>query len=78
MRFARFSSAAAILEQAVRTWPQSDRVDEGTYWIAFSYERSQSSALAIAWYKTFLQKYPDHRWAGQAKHRLDSLEAQNL
>jgi len=78
MRLSRFASAGAVLQQAIKTWPKSDRVDEATYWIAFCYERAQVHDQAVAWYKAFLQRYPDHPWAAQARHRLDSLEAQNL
>jgi TolA-binding protein len=78
MRLSRFVSAGAILREAVKTWPQSDRVDEAHYWIGFCYEQSQVHDQAIVWYKAFLQLYPAHQWAAQAKRRLDTLEAQNL
>jgi len=78
MRLTRFAPAAAILQRAVATWPKSDRVDEAYFWIAFCYERSGVNDQAVAWYKTFLAAYPNHRWASQAKRRMDSIEAQNL
>ena len=78
MRLSRFAPAIAILQGAIKTWPKSERVDEATYWIGFCYERSEVSDQAIAWYKAFLQRYPNHGWAAQAKRRLDTLEAQNL
>jgi TolA-binding protein len=78
MRMARFPPAVALLQRAIKTWPNSPRVDEATYWIGFCYERAEVSDQAIAWYKAFLQKYPKHEWAAQAKRRLDTLEAQNL
>ncbi len=78
MRFSRFGPAAALLERAIKTWPKSDRVDEATYWIGFCYERSSASQQAILWYKAFLQQYPEHQWAAQARRRLDTLEAQGL
>ena len=78
MRFTRFLPAAAILEQAIKTWPKSDRVDEAAYWIGFCYERSQVNERAIYWYKAFLERFPNHQWAAQARRRLDTLEAQNL
>ena len=75
MRLSSFVQAAAILESAVKTWPRSERIDEAYYWIAFCYERSEANVQAIAWYKAFLQAYPHHEWAAQARHRLDTLEA---
>jgi len=78
MRMSRYLSAAAILERAIKTWPKSDRVDEATYWIAFSYERASANEQAVLWYKAFLQRYPDHQWASQARRRLDTLEAQRM
>jgi TolA-binding protein len=78
MRLARFAPAVAILQRAIQVWPKSDRVDEAHFWIAFCYERSGAHEAAVAWYKSFLQAYPNHRWATQAKRRLDSLEAQGL
>lgn len=78
MRLSRFASAAAILQHAIKVWPKSERVDEATYWIAFSYERAQVYDQAIVWYGAFLQRYPDHVWAAQARHRLDAIEAQHL
>jgi TolA-binding protein len=78
MRLSRFAPAAAILQRAIKTWPKSERVDEAHYWIAFCYERSQVNDQAILWYKVFMQQYPNHQWAAQAKRRLDTLEAQGL
>jgi TolA-binding protein len=78
MRLSRFAPAAAILQRAVTTWPKSNRVDEAHYWIAFCYERSSVNDKAVVWYKAFLQKFPNHQWAAQAKRRLDTLEAQGL
>ena len=78
MRLARFAPAVVLFQSAIKTWPKSDRVDEAYYWIAFCYERAEVSPQAILWYKAFLQKYPNHEWASQAKRRLDTLEAQNL
>ena len=78
MRLSRFAPAAAILQLAIKAWPKSERVDEAYYWIAFCYEHSQANDQAIAWSKAFMERYPNHPWAAQAKRRLDTIEAQNL
>jgi hypothetical protein len=78
MRIFRYGSARVILEKALQTWPQYEKVDEGTYWVGFCYEKSGADAQALTWYRTFLQRWPSHRWSEQAKRRIDMLEAENL
>lgn len=78
MRIFRYGSARFILEKALTTWPEYEKVDEGTYWIGFCHEKSGAEPQAITWYRTFLQRWPSHQWAEQAKRRIDMIEAKNL
>lgn len=78
MRCARYQSAASILEKAQIVWKNYEKTADGLYWIGLCYERAGSTALAIARYKAFLARYPQHRWAAQARHRLETLEAETL
>ena len=78
MKIFRYGSARVILERAIKTWPEHEKVDEQTYWIGFCYEKSGKEEQAVTWYGTFLQRWPKHRWAEQAKRRIDMIEAKNL
>jgi TolA-binding protein len=78
MKIARYETARRILAKALTTWPTYDRVDDATYWVGFCYEKTDRDAEAMTWYRNFLQKWPRHRWAEQARRRLELLEAQNL
>lgn len=78
MKCFRYRPAVAILEQALKTWPEGKDVPKAYYWIAFCYERSNANDQAVRWYGLFTQKYPNHMWADQARRRMEAIEAQNL
>lgn len=78
MRISRLQSARMILEKAMETWPEYEKVDEAYYWVGLCYEKSHEELKALEWYRIFLQKYPNHRWQAQAQRRIDVIEAKNL
>ena len=78
LRFWRYRSARTMLEKAIGKFPEEDWVDDAHFQIGLCYEKIGEADTALDWYKLFLNKYPQHRWEGQAKKRVANIEANKL
>ncbi len=67
--------ACTVMQQGLDRFPDYPHRAEVTFRIAFCYEKTGNNAQAIDWYKQFLDQWPEHAWADQARRHLQRLTA---
>ena len=74
MIFGNYDGAAQIWQQAAMTWPDHPDCPIMVYRVAFCLEKAKQPEQAMVWYGKYLAAYPKHRWADQARRRLQTLQ----
>lgn len=75
----RFTDGISAYEQLMNQNPESILLDKAQMKIGHIYQwRLHDRAKAIAAYQTFLEKYPNSIYAGEARKRIRELRGENL
>ena len=53
---------------------RNTRRPDAMFWLAYAYAEQGVTLEAGLWYRRYLEKYPDHRYAPAARDRLKELE----
>ena len=69
-----FSQAGELAEQGVILFPEAPNYDYFLNTAAFCAKKNSKPEVAIFWYKMFLETFPKHMWADQARRSLRQLE----
>jgi len=69
-----FSQAGELAEQGVLLFPEARNYDYFLNTAATCARRTSKPEVAIFWYKVFLETFPKHMWADQARRNLKQLE----
>jgi TolA-binding protein len=75
MRLFRWDEAISSLKTAMNYFPRYRKLPEAYFWMGLCYEDSNRPKEAMQWYQSFIQRWPQHRWAAQAENRLRRLQA---
>ncbi|MCF7855199.1 MAG: tetratricopeptide repeat protein [Candidatus Pacebacteria bacterium] len=74
MRILQHEDALKAFQEGIRHFPNYKQMPKIYFWVAFSYEKEDRIDMARQWYEKYLDKWPDHIWASQARNRLARLE----
>jgi outer membrane protein assembly factor BamD (BamD/ComL family) len=69
-----YGEAGRLAEKGVIYFPESPHLPMFLFIAAKSAEKERNPAAAIHWYRRFLELYPQHEWADQAKGYLEKLK----
>jgi TolA-binding protein len=71
----QYASARAAMEKGMQVFPTYPDLSKAHYWVAVCYEKEGNSQSALAGFKSFLARWPNHQWADQARRHVATLEA---
>lgn len=70
----RFDEAIGVWEKIYTKYPKYAKAPQSYFLVAFTYENElKNLGKAKKFYETFLEKYPSHEFAKDAKFSLDNL-----
>ena len=74
-KFMCHGRALTIYRKAYEAWPKAVFRSDCHYKIGLCYEKTGQPEEAVAWYASFIEAYPKHRWHDVARKRKVDLEA---
>lgn len=72
----QYRTAVQILARAVIDFPDAPNVGRAYYRIGFCHQRMGNDEAALLWYSRFLDRWPRHVRAPQARRRVAQLETE--
>ena len=74
MRLHDYKGGRVLAERAILFFPESTQLPYFVYNAAICGEQEGMFDVAIHWYDHFLNRFPEHEWAAQAKNKLTTLK----
>ena len=74
VRLQRYKQARELAEKAVIYFPEAREEPDFIYNAAKCANQERKPFVAIFWYQKFLDRFPKHKWAQQAKNSLNKLK----
>jgi len=69
-----FKEAGIIAEKGIIFFPESPHLPNFIYTAAVCAEKQQNFTVAVHWFQRFLEIFPEHEWAQQARNRLNKYK----
>ena len=74
MRIMQYDDAIAAFKQGIALFSNHKNMPKIYFWTALSYEKTGNAEGAHQWYSQYLDRWPHHMWAAQARNRLARLD----
>jgi|GEM_PF-1403440 outer membrane protein assembly factor BamD (BamD/ComL family) len=68
-----YPRAITAFTDVVNYYPNNGLADESLFMLAKTYEKTKDDLDALRYYKLFLSRYPNHKWASKAQKSVDTL-----
>ena len=68
-----YSRAITAFTDVVNYYPNNGLADDALFMLARTYENTKDYLNALRYYKLFLARYPNHKWAPRAQKSLKIL-----
>ncbi len=77
MRLQMHSQAREIAEKAILYFPESDMFPWFIQKAAVCADKERKPRIALRWYRRFVEQFPKHEFAAEAKAKIERLRAVN-